>query len=135
MVPFGFCAKLIAVKPIRSSQNFYCLVTKLYANDEITRFDGSIQRNVKKIQNHCTLINIPDLQNCCQLLYTYFVFFKFNATLHRKCTIYVRRTFFLDKKNLLYRAAPGQHLFNHNGHDLAQYCPMPHISCNQSINQ
>ncbi len=27
-------------KPTRSSQSFYCLVTKLYVNDEITRFDG-----------------------------------------------------------------------------------------------
>jgi hypothetical protein len=35
----------------------------------------------------------------------------------------------------IYRAAPGEHLFHHNGHDLTQYCPMPHVSCNQSINR
>jgi hypothetical protein len=29
-------------KPNRSSQNFFCLVTKLCAIDEITRFDGTL---------------------------------------------------------------------------------------------
>jgi hypothetical protein len=41
--------------------------------------------------------------------------------------------FIIINKKVLYRAAPGEHLVNHNGHDLAQDCPMPHIPCNKSI--